>query len=155
MITDSYSASCYIENNDGQYHMECDMQTNDKDAYAEYDGDDFVTGLNTLMDELTKKMFEEPEQEKEPETLEEKVIRLEELVDELLQENHELNETINNLTSDKCNCKKDNDDKIDDIVKHLKDTMEDYLNNSKITYDDLYKWSKDSTKLITPRWLFK
>ena len=59
MVTDSYSASCYIENNDGQYHMECDMQTDDREVYSEYDGDDFIVGLNTLMTDLQKQMLAE------------------------------------------------------------------------------------------------
>ena len=44
MITNSYSASCYIENNDGEYHIKCDMGTDKGDFHSQYDGKDFVFG---------------------------------------------------------------------------------------------------------------
>ena len=99
MVTDSYSASCYIENNDGQYHMECDMQTDDREVYSEYDGDDFIVGLNTLMTDLQKQMLTEPEPEPKEMSLEEQVKYLQGLVDDLQKEKTYLINQVNNLTS--------------------------------------------------------
>ena len=123
MVTDSYSASCYIENNDGQYHMECDMQTDDREVYSEYDGDDFIVGLNTLMTDLQKQMLAEPEPEPKEMSLEEQVKYLQGLVDDLQKEKTDLINQVNNLTSyNNSYIKKDEKNLYNDnIKKYLKD----------------------------------
>lgn len=142
MVTDSYSVSCYIENKNGQYHIECDMISEDEEFYSDYDGDNFVDGLNKIMVDMTEKMLAEPE----PETLEEKVVRLENLVTQLQAENADLNDYINNLTSDCENdCEKESKDKdnhINEAVKNFEEAVDNYINNSKV-YDKLYKkWAE-------------
>ena len=123
MVTDSYSASCYIENNDGQYHMECDMQTDDREVYSEYDGDDFIVGLNTLMTDLQKQMLAESEPEPKEMSLEEQVKYLQGLVDDLQKEKTDLINQVNNLTSyNNSYVKKDEKNLYNDnIKKYLKD----------------------------------
>lgn len=98
---ESYSASCYIENNDGQYHMECDMQADDKNVYSEYDGKDFAEGLNTLLDDIWAQMIAEPEPEPKEEpkelSLEDQVAYLTDMVNRLRDEKAELVNELNNL----------------------------------------------------------
>lgn len=112
----SYIASCYIENNDGQYHMDCDMQINDKSAYAEYNGTNFVDGINFLMNDLTKQMSTKSKSQMTPE---EKIEFLQKQVETLNEENKSLKDTINNL-SKKSNIKSNNikptSDYIDDLI---------------------------------------
>lgn len=72
MITESYSASCFVSHKDGKYVVECDIQSGDKYAESEYQGESLTEGLNQVIEDLTGQMKEEPE-----ETLEEKVARLE------------------------------------------------------------------------------
>ena len=94
----SYSASCYIENNDGDYTMKCDMQTEDKDIHSEYQGKNFVEGLNTLLDDLTAKMTAEPEPEPAKVTdPEDEVKHLSGIVERLYQEKIQLQNEIINL----------------------------------------------------------
>ena len=123
MTTDSYVASCYIENIDGQYHMECDMQTDDREVYSEYDGDDFIVGLNTLMTDLQKQMLAESEPEPKEMSLEEQVKYLQGLVDDLQKEKTDLINQVNNLTSyNNSYVKKDEKNLYNDnIKKYLKD----------------------------------
>jgi len=111
---DSYVASCYIENNDGQYHMDCDMQINDKSVYAEYSGTNFVEGINSLMDDLTKQMSAKSEPQMTPE---EKIESLQKQIEELNKENGKLKDKINNLS-------KKSNVKLNDAV-----LTSDYLNN--------------------------
>lgn len=113
MITDSYSASCYIENSNGQYHMECEMISGDKEIYADYDGKSFVDGLNQIMNDLTTKMIEKPQ------TPEEKIDSLEKLVKQLEDENKKLSALVNNSNvknDDTMEKFKDNDDNVKDIL---------------------------------------
>ena len=87
MINNSYSASCYIENNKGQYHIECDMQTDNAACYAEYDGDSFVDGFNYIIDELTVQINEASvEPEPEPQSTEDRIKSLEQMVYDLREE---------------------------------------------------------------------
>lgn len=116
MITDSYSASCYIENNDGTYHMECDMSVGEKNFYSKYEGENFVDGINIMMDSLTKQLYEKPEPELM--SLEDRVKYLEELVTTLKDEKADLINKVNELTN-KSEEKIDN--KIDDTIKQQKD----------------------------------
>lgn len=146
MVTDSYSASCYIENDNGQYHMECEMISDDKEIYADYDGDDFVNGLNEMMSSLTEQMFAEPEPKSEPETLEEKVIRLENLVEQLQKENKELRNFNDNSNSS--NEENQNNYKIDDAIKCLEDNLKNYINDLDLDQSKNFKTS-------TLRWPFK
>lgn len=145
MITDSYSASCYIESKDGKYHMECEMNYGDKEIYSDYDGNSFIDGLNTIMDDMTIQMFE-PEPEPQPEeSLEDKVARLEDLVVQLQAENDDLNDYIESLEDnceEDCECECDKEDtqtyKIDEAVKQLNDLMDEFINNKK-DYNNFYK----------------
>ena len=124
MITNSYNASCYIDNEDGQYHIECEVNSNGKNIYSYYDGSSFVDGLNQIMNDVSTQMLKEPDTEPEPETLEEKVVRLEELVKQLQNEKVELNNTINNLKNNKTinyNYK--------EKIKTSNDTLENILND--------------------------
>lgn len=117
----SYSASCYIDNVDGQYNMDCYMNYDDKEIHAKYDGENFVDGLNKIMDDMMAQMFEEPEPE---ESLEEKVARLEKLVDQLQTENESLK------AANKTCC----DNKIEindaDITKYLGDILNKFLDQN-------------------------
>lgn len=149
MITDSYSASCYIENDNGQYHMECEMISDDKEIYADYDGDDFVNGLNEMMSSLTEQMFTEPEPKSEPETLEEKVTRLENLVEQLQKENKELRNSNDN-NSNSSNEENQNNYKIDDAIKCLEDNLKNYINDLDLDLDQ-----SKNFKTSTLRWPFK
>lgn len=72
MITESYTASCFLSHENGKYVVECDIQSGDKYAESEYQGESLTEGLNQVIEDLTGQMKEEPE-----ETLEEKVARLE------------------------------------------------------------------------------
>ncbi len=124
MVKDSYSTYCYIENKDGQYHIECDMNYGDKKIYSDYNGDNFIDGLNSIIDDITAQVSE-PE-----ESPEDKIARLENSIAKLQAENNYLNEYIKNLKDNKHeeNCekdashehKKDNQDyKIDETIEHL------------------------------------
>ena len=108
MITNSYNAFCYLENDDGEYHIECDMQADDCFAYADYTGDNFVDGINSVMNQLTAQMTAEPELEDEYEdeenelTDEERLSYLEGVIDklhdqisELRDQNAELKNALN------------------------------------------------------------
>lgn len=124
MITNSYNASCYIDNEDGQYHIECEVNSNGKNICSCYDGNSFVDGLNQIMNDVSVQMLKEPDPK--PETLEEKVARLEELVKQLQNEKAELNNTINFLKNDKksinCDCEekiKTNDNVLENILNDL------------------------------------
>lgn len=94
----SYSACCYIENNDGDYTIKCDMQTEDKDIHSEYQGKNIVEGLNSLLDDLSAKMAAEPEPEPENVTdPEDEVKRLSGVVERLYQEKIQLQNEIIDL----------------------------------------------------------
>ena len=129
MITDSYVASCYIENIDGQYHMECEMATGDKKIYVDYDGKSFVDGLNKMMNDLTAKIIEKPQPK--PQTPEEKIDSLEKLVKQLQDENKKLSALVNNtnVKNDKTEKFKDND--------YIEDILNKYFNNYNL--DDFLK----------------
>ena len=102
MMTDSYSVSCFIDNDEGQYHVECEMAYDDKKIHSSYDGDDIVNGLNDIAEDVAAQMFkaEEPKEE----SPEEKIIRLENLVAKLQEENNGLNSTIDSLTKKNKEC---------------------------------------------------
>lgn len=129
MITDSYSASCYVENNNGQYHMECDMISGDKEVYADYDGKSFVDGLNKIMNDLTAKIIEKPQPK--PQTPEEKIDSLEKLVKQLQDENKKLSALVNNtnVKNDKTEKFKNND--------YIEDILNKYFSNYNL--DDFLK----------------
>jgi hypothetical protein len=129
MIMDSYSACCYIENNGGQYHMECEMTYDDKEAYADYDGESFVDGLNEIMDDITAQMSEEPEPEPE-ETSEEKIARLEKIIAELKAENDSLKVTPK---------KKETDFHIDEAIKNFNNALDSYYKNYENNFSKLDK----------------
>lgn len=134
MTTDSYVASCYIENIDGQYHMECEMVTGDKKIYADYDGKNFVDGVNEIMTDITAQMLKEPEPK--PQTPEEKIDSLEKLVKQLQDENKKLSALVNNTNvknNDTMEKFKDNDDYIKDILNN--DNVKDILNKYFDNYD--------------------
>ena len=73
MITDSYSASFYVENNNGEYSINGDLQVGDNYVEADYSGDSLVKGVNQVIDTLENKF----KNSMKPETLEEKIARLE------------------------------------------------------------------------------
>lgn len=73
MITDSYSASFYVENNNGEYSINGDLQVGDNYVEADYSGDSLVKGVNQVIDTLENKF----KNSTKPESLEEKVARLE------------------------------------------------------------------------------
>lgn len=145
MITDSFSASCYVENNEGQYHIECDMQTDDYSAYSEYNGDNFVTGLNNIMDDLQKQIMSKPKPEPKEMTLEEKVVYLQNLVNSLREDKANLINEINKLNKvpEK---KKDTvpNQKVEDVDKELSNILNsliDYKNkdmNTGKSFDPYY-----------------
>ena len=127
MITDSYVASCYIENIDGQYHIECEMTAGDKKVYADYDGENFVDGVNEIMTDVTAQILKEPEPKPE-ESLEEKVVRLENLVAKLQEENNGLNSTINNLTKKNKECVKESyEDNLNKTVDYFNNLVNDLM----------------------------
>ena len=145
MITDSYSASCFIESKDGQYHMECEMISGDKEAYSDYDGTNFIGGLNQIMDDLTIQMLEEPEPEPEfePLTQEERIEYLEGLVKDLRDEKADL---INRLNEND----KVQDDSANNVTKHT----DKYLNNYEEEYNDLFNnWIDTYSNVL--HWPFK
>lgn len=129
MITDSFSASCYVENKDGQYHMECDMQTDDYSAYSEYDGDSFVVGLNSIMDDLQEQIISKSEPEPKEMTLEERVAYLQDLVDTLREDKANLTNEINELKKAPAPTKNDAaPQKTKDIDKELSDILNNLIN---------------------------
>ena len=149
MITDSYSASCFIENKDGEYHMECDMLSDGKAIRSCYDGDNFVDGLNTIMDSLAQQLMEKPEPEPEPEPTaedaESRIKHLEETVEKLKQENRELNNIIDDLV-DECNydCKEcDNSQStyhIDDTMQEFIDAINQHYKQPQKPINQFYQW---------------
>ena len=70
---ESYSANCYIHNDNGKYRMECKMTIGDQNLYADYTGDNFQDGVDG----------QPPVEEK----LEDKVTRLENQILQLQKEN--------------------------------------------------------------------
>lgn len=104
MITDSYSAACYIEMKDGKYNMDCSMIMDDKDVFTTtYKGEDFAGGLNGMIEDLMNQMLKKPEEpEPKPETPEEEIARLKKLVEQLENENAALNNRINEEQIKKC-----------------------------------------------------
>lgn len=122
------------------------MISDDKEIYADYDGDDFVNGLNEMMSSLTEQMFAEPEPKSEPETLEEKIARLENLVEQLQKENKELRNSSDNSNSS--NEENQNNYKIDDAIKCLEDNLKNYINDLDLDQSKNFKTS-------TLRWPFK
>ena len=144
MITDSYSASCCIENKDGQYCMECKMNYGDKEIYSSYEGKNFLDGVNFIMDDINAQMLK-PEPEPQPEeSLEDKVVRLENLVSQLQAKNDDLNDYIDTLESIS---KKDSNkkQKIDDNIKQFLDEFMDSDDFNKIW--DVEKESKNPNEL--------
>lgn len=134
MITESYGVSCYIEHDDnGQYHMECDMQTNDREVYSEYNGNDFVSGLNSIMDDIQAQMLAKPEPELKEKSLEEQVEYLEKLVNDLRDEKAELTNKINQLTINNQKNKKKADE--DNLTEYFRKLFSNY-------YDDSLDYSK-------------
>lgn len=127
MITESYSASCYIENKDGQYHMECDLQTDDYTAYSEYDGNSFVTGLNALMNDIQTQALKKPEPKSEEEVLKEKILYLESLVNDLRNEKIDLINKIDKLESKNNFTKKTEPESKNKNIGTLEEYLEDIL----------------------------
>jgi len=127
MITESYSASCYIENKDGQYHMECDLQTDDYTAYSKYDGDNFVTGLNVLMNDIQAQALKKPEPKSEEEILKEKILYLESLVNDLRNEKTDLINKIDKLESKNNFTKKTEPESKNKNIGTLEEYLEDIL----------------------------
>lgn len=127
MITESYSASCYIENKDGQYHMECDLQTDDYTAYSKYDGDNFVTGLNVLMNDIQAQALKKPEPKSEEEILKEKILYLEGLVNDLRNEKTDLINKIDKLESKNNFTKKTEPESKNKNIGTLEEYLEDIL----------------------------
>ena len=126
MITDSYSASCYVKNENGKYQMACDMTSNNKQFSSSYDGEDFIDGLNKIMEDLNEQMLAEStksDQEPEQETLEDKVARLEGLVEQLQKENARLTDYIDEQYNK-------NNYKIDDAIKSFEDIMQNYFDEN-------------------------
>lgn len=141
-MTNSYNASCYVESNDGQYHMECEMSYDGKEIYSDYDGNNFIDGLNAIMDDMTAQMF------KSEESLEDKVVRLEDLIAKLQAENNYLNEYIKNLKNDKdnenckdceddasCKCQENNQSsKIDEAIEQFNNFIDEIANEKNYKY---------------------
>lgn len=126
-MMDSYNASCYVENNDGQYHMECEINYDGKEIYSDYDGNNFVNGLNTIMDDLEAQIALIPEQEEEEEkSLEEQIICLTEKINQLQDEKKSLNEEIKKLKSNQQKQRKEEPIFNSNIFRV--DTFNDFIN---------------------------
>lgn len=140
MITDSYNASCFVENDNGKYHIECTIASKDKEAYSDYDGDNFIDGINEIIADITEQFFKEPESEdvNKEELLENKVAQLEDLVVQLKTENKKLADIINNFSIKKNDSNKE-DDKVSEAVKNFNNVINDFINNQK-NYNNLYNW---------------
>lgn len=142
MITDSYNASCFVENDGGKYHIECVIASKDKEVCSDYDGDNFIDGINEIIADVTEQFFKEPEQKQEDtgkeELLENKVIQLENLVAKLQAENKKLMDIINSFSIKKANDKKE-DDKADKAIKNFNDAVNNFINNQK-DCNNLYDW---------------
>ena len=140
MITDSYNASCFIENDGGKYHIECAITSKDKEVYSDYDGDNFIDGVNEIIADLTEQFFKEPEPKQEDvskeELLENKITQLEDLVTKLQAENKKLTDIVNNFS-----IKKTDNKKVDKATKDFNNAVNNFINNNnQKDYDDLYDW---------------
>jgi ribosome-associated translation inhibitor RaiA len=146
MITDSFSASCYVKNDNGKYHVECDMKTNDGDVFSACDGDNFVTCLNTLMDDIQGQLEEKAKPKKM--TLEEQVVYLTNLVNDLKDDKAALVNEINALKANKEEKNENKSYKIDQAVVNLSDVVDKLMSDSK---------NYNSTKATDPimDWPFK
>ena len=82
---ESYSANCYIHNDNGKYRMECKMTIGDQNLYANYTGDNFQDGVDGMITSLIEQSLnsQPPVEEK----LEDKVTRLENQILQLQKEN--------------------------------------------------------------------
>lgn len=120
MVNDSYNASCYIENNEGRYHIECDMQTDDASCYAEYNGDSFIDGFNYIMDELTAQINEaNAEPKSEPQSAEDKIKSLEQMVYDLREERTALVNELKQYKSAEKKTYHDSDEYYNDLFNKI------------------------------------
>lgn len=131
MIHDNYSASCFVEYANGEYRIESDIWTEDKEAYAEYTGDNFVEGINSILDELAEAMKEpEPEPEPKTKTFEEQNTYLNNLVLNLREQNARLANELKFYKSQQFN--EINNDRLADLLE----TVIDDIYNSYRSYSD-------------------
>lgn len=129
MIQDNYSASCFVEYTDGEYRIESDIWTEDKEAYAEYTGDNFVEGINAILDELAEAM-KEPEPEPKTKTLEEQNAYLNNLVLDLHEQNAKLANELKFYKSQQSS--EINNDRLTDLLETI---IDDIYNNYR-SYSD-------------------
>lgn len=129
---ESYSASCYVENNDGQYDIECNMEINDKEVCSEYHGKNFMDGLNFILDDIQAKMVEP---EPEPPSLEDQIAELTDLVNRLKDDKAKLLNELNALktidaSKEKKTCAKN--EYISSIDEEFEKLMKNFKKNKKL-----------------------
>ena len=84
-----YTATCFVKNDNGKYHMECDMNYDKKHFYADYDGDNFEDGMNTIIEDISEQMTPK-KTETTVEVLEDRIANLEATIQRLQVENAKL-----------------------------------------------------------------
>ena len=131
MVADSYCATCYIENDNGTYHMECDMTCGDKPIFSKYDGEDFIDGLNQMMNDMTEQMTNMFEKEVKEETPEEKIVRLEGIIDQLKAENEDLVKIINDFNNDKNKTPCQYQNKQNSVENYILDILDEIMKDDK------------------------
>lgn len=135
---ESYSASCYVENNNGQYNIECNMEINDKEVCSEYHGESFMDGLNFILDDIQAKMIE-PKPEPEPPSLEDQVAYLTDLVNRLKDDKVKLLNEVNALKASGSSEEKKKHNKEKD--KYFSDIDEEFNKLLKtLKKNDLYSY---------------
>lgn len=131
MVADSYCATCYIENDNGTYHMECDMTCGDNSEpiFSCYDGEDFINGLNVMMSDMSRQMADLVAEETKEETPEEKIARLEKAIKQLETENKDLTKIINDFNNNekntRCQCRQSN------VPDYLLNIFDEIMKNDK------------------------